>query len=84
MRERRAKALKGAADAVQELAQGRVYGDMDRIKDRVDRMEAQAGASRLMVESTVESQFDELKRTSRDNGIDSELAKLKEEMNQKK
>lgn len=84
MRERRAKALKGAADAVQELSQGRVYGDMDRIKDRVDRMEAQAGASRLMVESTVESQFDELKRTSRDNGIDSELAKLKEEMDQKK
>ncbi|HUW64418.1 MAG TPA: PspA/IM30 family protein [Spirochaetia bacterium] len=83
MRERRAKSLKGAADAVQGLAQGKAYGDIDRMKDKVDRMEAQAGASRLMVESTVESQFDQLKRTSKDSEIDAELAKLKEEMGQK-
>ena len=83
MRERRAKALKGAADAVQGLAQGRAYADMDRMKDKVDRMEADAGASRLMVEGTVESQFDQLKRTSRDGEIDEELAKLKEELGKK-
>jgi phage shock protein A len=80
MRERRAKALKGAADAVQGLAQGRAYADIDRMKDKVDRMEASAGASRVMLESTVESQFDQLKRTSADSEIEDELAKLKEEL----
>jgi len=80
MRERRAKALKGAADAVQGLTQGRAYADIDRMRDKVDRMEASAGAARVMVESTVESQFDQLKRTSQDRGIEDELAKLKEEL----
>jgi len=80
MRERRAKALKGAADAVQDLAMGRAYADIDRMKDKVDRMEAQAGASRAQLEGTVEAQFDALKRTDADHDIERELARLKEEM----
>lgn len=83
MRGRRAKALKGAADAVQGLSQGRAYGDIDRMKDKVDRLEAQAGASRVMIETTVDSQFDELKRASKDSEIDDELARLKEENSRK-
>ena len=83
MRERRAKALKGAADAVGDLAQGRAWAGIDRMKDKVDRMEAEAGAAKVQLESTVEAQFDALKRTASDQEIETELARLKEEMGRK-
>ncbi|KLU58821.1 phage shock protein A [Peptococcaceae bacterium CEB3] len=78
MRERRAQTMKKANEAVSGLSSRDPLGDIDRMKDRVDRMEAEAKASRTMVESnSVEDQFADLEKGKTSAAVEDELAQLK-------
>ncbi|WP_088189345.1 PspA/IM30 family protein [Desulfosporosinus sp. FKA] len=80
MRQRRAETMKKANEAVSGLSSHDPLGDFDRMKDRVERMEAEAKASGTMVHtSTIERQFAELEASKVNSQIEDELAKLKQE-----
>lgn len=81
MRQRRAKALKQAGEAVQEIASSSALGDFDRMKDKVERLEAEAKATSISLTSSVEDEFEKLKKDARKQSVDDELARLKAEMN---
>lgn len=81
MRQRRAKALKQAGEAVQEIASSSALGDFDRMKDKVERLEAEAKATSISLTSSVEDEFEKLKKDSRKQSVEDELARLKAEMN---
>ncbi len=80
IRQRRAEAMKQANEAIQEVAGATAFSDFDRMKDKVSRMEAEAQASRVSVESSVEDEFAKLKKSADALAVDDELAKLKAEM----
>ena len=81
MRQRRAKALKQAGEAVQEIASSSALGDFDRMKDKVERLEAEAKATSISLTSSVEDEFEKLKKDAQKQSVDDELARLKAEMN---
>jgi phage shock protein A len=80
MRQRRAKAMKQAGEAIQEIASGSALGDFDRMRDKVDRLEAEAKATSLSLASSVEDEFEKLKKDAQKQDVEDELARLKEEM----
>ncbi len=80
IRQRRAEAMKQANEAIQEVAGATAFSDFDRMKDKVSRLEAEAQASRVSVESSVEDEFAKLKKSADALAVDDELAKLKAEM----
>ncbi|MDR3540197.1 MAG: PspA/IM30 family protein [Desulfosporosinus sp.] len=78
MRQRRAQTMKSANEAIAGLSTHDPMADMDRMKERVQRMEAEAKASRTMVNTnTVEDQFAELEKSKANSEVEDELAKLK-------
>jgi len=78
MRQRRAQTMKNANEAISGLAGHDPLADIDRMKDRVQRMEAEAKASRTMVDTnTIEDQFAELEKSRANSEVEDELAKLK-------
>ncbi|SPF44889.1 PspA/IM30 family protein (fragment) [Candidatus Desulfosporosinus infrequens] len=78
MRQRRAQTMKNANQAVSELTSHDPLTDIDRMKDRVQRMEAEAKASRTMVNTnTIEDQFAELEKSKANSEVENELASLK-------
>ncbi|MHB1654052.1 MAG: PspA/IM30 family protein [Desulfitobacteriaceae bacterium] len=78
MRQRRAQTMKKANEAVSGLSTHDPLADIDRMKDRVERMEAEAKASRTMVTTnSVEDQFAELEKGKAATEVEDELAKLK-------
>lgn len=78
MRQRRAQTMKHANDAISGLSTHDPLADIDRMKDRVERMEAEAKASRAMLSSnTIEDQFADLEKNKAKNEVEDELAKLK-------
>lgn len=81
MRKRRAETMKKANEAVSGLATHDPMADIDRMKDRVERMEAEAKASRTMVSTgnSLEDQFAELEKSKANSEIEDELAQLKAE-----
>jgi len=83
MRQRRAETMKKANEAVSGLATHDPLADIDRMHERVERMEAEAKASRIMVSSgnSLEDQFAELQKSQANSEIDDELAKLKAQFN---
>lgn len=82
MRQRRAQTMKKANEAISGLSSHDPLADFDRMKDRVGRMEAEAKASRTMVNTnTVEDQFAELEKSRANTEVEDELAKLKAELN---
>lgn len=81
IRQRRAKAMKQANDAVQEIASASSLSDFDRMRDRVERSEAEAHATRLSAESSLEDEFAKLKKSADGLAVEDELAKLKDELN---
>jgi phage shock protein A len=84
MRQRRAQTMKKANEAVSGLSTHDPLAEMDRMKDRVQRMEAEAKASRSMVSTdTVEDEFAELEKNRANSEVEDELAKLKAEINNK-
>lgn len=80
MRQRRAKALKQAGEAVKEISSSSALGDLDRMRDKVDRLEAEAKATSLSLTSSVEDEFDKLKKDAQGTAVDDELARLKAEL----
>lgn len=83
MRQRRAETMKKANEAVSGLATHDPMADIDRMKDRAERMEAEAKASRSMVstKNSLEDQFAELEKSQANSEIEDELARLKAELN---
>ncbi|MFZ5631762.1 MAG: PspA/IM30 family protein [Bacillota bacterium] len=81
MRQRRAKALKQAGEAVSEVASSSALGDFDRMKEKVDRLEAEAKATSISLTGSVEDEFEKLKKESEKQAVDDELARLKAELN---
>ena len=78
MRENRAQTMKNANEAISGLSTHDPLADIDRMKDRVQRMEAEAKASRTMVSTnTVEDQFSELEKSKVSSEVEDELTKLK-------
>jgi phage shock protein A len=78
MRQRRAQTMKNANQAVSELTSHDPLADIDRMKDRVQRMEAEAKASRTMVNTnTIDEQFAELEKSKANSEVEDELASLK-------
>jgi len=78
MRQRRAQTMKNANEAISGLSTHDPLADIDRMKERVQRMEAEAKASRTMVNTnTIEDQFAELQKTQASSEVEDELAKLK-------
>jgi len=78
MRQRRAQTMKSANEAISGLSTHDPMADVDRMKERVQRMEAEAKASRTMVNTnTVEDQFAELEKSKANSEVEDELAKLK-------
>lgn len=81
MRQRRAQTMKKANEAVSGLSTHDPLTDIDRMKDKVDRMEAEAKASRTLVTTnSIDDQFAELEKSQANSEIDEELAKLKESL----
>jgi len=80
MRQRRAKALKQAGEAVKEISSSSALGDLDRMRDKVDRLEAEAKATSLSLTNSVEDEFDKLKKDAQSTAVDDELARLKAEL----
>ena len=81
MRQRRAKAMKQAGEAIQEISGGSALGDFDRMRDKVERMESEAKATNISLTSSVEDQFDKLAKDAQKQSVDDELTRLKAEMN---
>jgi len=78
MRQRRAQTMKSANESISGLSTHDPMADIDRMKDRVQRMEAEAKASRTMVSSnTIEDQFADLEKSKANSEVEDELAKLK-------
>ena len=78
MRQRRAQTMKNANEAISGLSSHDPMADIDRMKERVQRMEAEAKASRTMVSTnTLEDQFAELEKSKANSEVEDELAKLK-------
>ena len=78
MRQRRAQTMKNANEAISGLSSHDPLADIDRMKDRVERIEAEAKASRTMVSTnTIEDQFAELEKSKANTEVEDELAKLK-------
>lgn len=78
MRQRRAQTMKKANEAVSGLSTHDPGADIDRMKERVERMEAEAKASRTMVSgNSIEDQFAELEKGKAATEVEDELAKLK-------
>jgi len=78
MRQRRAQTMKSANEAISGLSTHDPMADVDRMKERVQRMEAEAKASRTMINTnTVEDQFAELEKSKANSEVEDELAKLK-------
>ena len=78
MRQRRAQTMKNANEAISGLSSHDPLADIDRMKDRVERIEAEANASRTMVSTnTIEDQFAELEKSKANSEVEDELAKLK-------
>ena len=81
MRKRRAETMKKANEAVSGLSLHDPLADIERMRDKVDRMEAEAKASRTMVTTpSIEDQFAELQKSRVNSEVEDELAKLKENL----
>ncbi|MQL53647.1 phage shock protein A [Desulfofundulus thermobenzoicus] len=83
IRQRRARAMKEANEAVQEVAGGSALADFDRMRDKVDRLEAEAQASRVSLSNSVEDEFARLKEEAGKQAVEDELARLKAELGRK-
>jgi phage shock protein A len=82
MRQRRAQTMKNANEAISGLSTHDPLADIDRMKDRVQRMEAEAKASRTMVNTnTIEDQFEGLQKSKANLEVEDELTKLKAGLN---
>lgn len=83
MRQRRAKTMKDANDTVSGIANHDSMANFDRMKERVERIEAEAKASSVILsnENTLEDQLADLKKDQEKSAIEDELLQLKSQVN---
>lgn len=83
MRQRRAQTMKKANETLSGLSTHDPLADIDRMKEKVERTEAEAKASKTMISSgnTLEDQFAELEKSKVNSEVEDELAKLKADLN---
>ncbi|MEA4901105.1 PspA/IM30 family protein [Desulfitobacterium sp.] len=79
MRQRRAQTMKKANETISGMSKLDPMGNIERMGDRVERMEAEAKASKTMLSNgnSLEDQFAELKKNQGNTEVEDELAKLK-------
>jgi phage shock protein A len=79
MRQRRAETMKKANEAISGISKQDPMANFDRMKERVERSEAEAKASRTMIQTgnSVEDQLAELQKGKNNSEIEDELAQLK-------
>lgn len=79
MRQRRAQTMKKANETISGMSKLDPMGNIERMGDRVERMEAEAKASKTMLSTgnSLEDQFAELKKNQGNTEVEDELAKLK-------
>lgn len=82
MRQRRAETMKKANEAVSGMSNQDPMANFDRMKERVERSEAEAKASRTMIQTgnSIEDQFAELQKNKAGSEIEDELAQLKAQL----
>jgi len=82
MRQRRAETMKKANEAVSGMSNQDPMANFDRMKERVERSEAEAKASRTMIQTgnSIEDQFAELQTNKAGSEIEDELAQLKAQL----
>lgn len=85
MRQRRAQTMKKANEAVSGLSNDDPLAKFDRMKEKVERNEAEAKASKVMVSTnySLDDQFAELEKGKAASEVEDELAKLKAELSPK-
>ncbi|MHB1407574.1 MAG: PspA/IM30 family protein [Desulfitobacteriaceae bacterium] len=83
MRQRRAQTMKKANEAISGVSTRDPLADIDRMKEQVERAEAEAKASKTMISTgnSIEDQFAELEKSRANSEVEDELAKLKAELN---
>ncbi|CDX04793.1 PspA/IM30 protein [Desulfitobacterium hafniense] len=83
LRQRRAKTMKDANEAISGIATQDPMANFDRMKERVERIEAEAKASNIILstENSLEDQLTDLKKDQEKSAIEDELLKLKSEVN---
>lgn len=79
MRQRRAETMKKANEAISGMSNQDPMANFDRMKERVERSEAEAKASKTMIQTgnSIEDQFAELQKSKANSEVEDELAKLK-------
>lgn len=79
MRKRRAETMKKANEAISGMSNQDPMANFDRMKERVERSEAEAKASRTMIQTgnSIEDQFAELEKGKSNSEVEDELAQLK-------
>jgi phage shock protein A len=82
MRQHRAQTMKKATDTISGLGQNDPLSDIDRMRDRVERMEAEAKASRMTASVSFDAQMEQLKKSSTSLEVEDELSKLKASLQQ--
>jgi len=82
MRQRRAQTMKKANETVSGLSTSDPMANIDRMKEKVERTEAEAKASKSMIASSnsVEDQLAELQKSKGATDVDDELARMKAEL----
>lgn len=82
MRQRRAATMKKANEAISGVSNQDPMAHFDRMKERVERSEAEAKASRTMIQTgnSLEDQFAELEKSKANSEIEDELAQLKAQL----
>jgi len=80
IRKRRAEALKEASEAVQQAAGSSALSDFDRMREKVERLEAEARAGAISLGGSLEDEFAKLEEAARRQSVEEELARLKEEL----
>lgn len=79
-RNRRAVAQKSAVDAISGIDLDDPLSKFDRMEDKVDRREAEANAAFLGMTSTLDHDFDQLKKAANETRVNDALAKLRAEV----
>ncbi|MGB9905615.1 MAG: PspA/IM30 family protein, partial [Desulfotomaculales bacterium] len=79
IRKRRAEALKEASEAVQQVSGASALSDFDRMREKVERLEAEARASSISAGSSLEDEFARLKKAAQQQSVEEELARLKKD-----
>lgn len=80
MRQHRAQTMKSATETISGLGHNDPLSDIDRMRDRVERMEAEAKAAKMGASASFEAQMEELKQGTASAEVEDELANLKASM----